>query len=155
MKNSRQLSYWFIGIFILLWIIGPLTQLLQIVSLPLHIEMGLSESKILDPDFGWFRADELAIAWADMTYLISGAVFIVGAILRKSWCIPFGIYTSATWSFILLMARIRWSLLEARGFDVIGPDQEPLYYAYAYLFVAFGWFGMVYLWKRRNIYEGR
>ena len=154
MKNKKQLSYWFIGIFIFLWIIGPLTQLLQIVNLPLHIEWGLSEAVILEPGFGWFRADELAIAWADMTYLIAGAVFITGVFLRKSWCIPFGFYTLAVWSFILLLVRIRWSLLEINGFDVIKPDQESVFYIYAYLFVLFGWFGMVYLWNKRNIYEG-
>lgn len=154
MKKKQQLSYLFIGAFILLWIIGPLTQLLQIISLPLHVKWGLSERVVLDPAFGWFRADELAIAWADMTYLVAGIVFIVGAFMRRSWAIPFGFYTSATWSFILLIARIRWPLLEAHGFDVMAADQETLYYVYAYVFVLFGWFAMVYLWKKRKIYEG-
>jgi len=150
---KRQLSHLFVGAFIVLWIIGPLTQLLQIINLPLHVEWGLSESIILDPAFGWFRADELAIAWADMTYLAAGAIFIAGAFSRKSWCIPFGFYTSAAWSFILLMARIRWPLLEAAGFDVISGDWEPKFYAFATIYVCFGWFGMIYLWKNRNIYK--
>jgi hypothetical protein len=47
------------------------------------------------------NADELAIAWADMTYLVAGVVFAVGAFLRRPWSIPFGFYTSATWSFML------------------------------------------------------
>lgn len=153
MKERRQLSYSFIGIFIFLWIVGPLTQLLQIINLPLHVEWGLSEMKILDPEYGWFRADELAIAWADMTYLVAGAIFVVGVFLRKSWCLPFGLYTCAAWSFILLLLRIRWSLLESSGFDVIESNQEPMFYAYSYFFVLFGWFGLVYLWKKRHIYE--
>lgn len=153
MKSRKQLSYWFLGVFVFLWILGPLTQLLQIVNLPLHIEWGLSEAVILEPEYGWFRADELAIAWADMTYLVTGAVFVIGAFMRKGWCIPFGFYTSAVWSFILLLVRIRWSLLESGGFDVVSADQEPAYYVYSYCFVLFGWFGMVYLWKKRNIYD--
>ena len=72
MKDKRQLNYLFIGIFIVLWIMGPLTQLLQIVNLPLHVSWGFSEPLILDPAYGWYRAGELAIAWADMTYLVTG-----------------------------------------------------------------------------------
>ena len=153
MNNKKQLSYIFIAIFILLWLLGPLTQLIQIISLPLHIEWGLSEARILEPEFGWFKADELAIAWADMTYLITGAIFIVGVFMRRRWAIPFGFYTLAVWSFILLMARIRWPLLEAAGYDVIAADQKFIFYAFATVYILFGWFGMVYLWRRRGIYD--
>ncbi len=153
MKPKQQLSYVFIGMFIFLWLLGPLTQLLQIINLPLHIEWGLSEAIILEPEFGWFRADELAIAWADMSYLLTGFIFIVGVFLRKEWSIPFGFYTFATWSFILLMCRIRWPLLEANGFDVISGDQEFLFYTYAVIYILFGWFGMFYLWNKRCIYK--
>lgn len=153
MKSKPQLNYIFIGAFMILWVMGPLTQLLQIINLPLHVEWGLSERIILDPAFGWFKADELAIAWADMTYLVAGVVFIIGVFLRKSWAIPFGFFTSAAWSFILLMARIRWPLLESAGFDVVSGDQEPLFYAFATVYVLFGWFGMIYLWKNRDIYN--
>lgn len=154
MKEKRQLSYLFIGIFIILWIVGPLTQLLQIVNLSLHVSLGLSEPIILDPAYGWFQADELAISWADMTYLVAGAVFVIGAFLHRSWAIPFGFYTSAAWSFVLLMARIRWPLLEAKGFDVVSGDQELIFYMYATIYVLFGWFGMIYLWISRDIYKG-
>ena len=153
MKQKQQLSILFIGMFIFLWLLGPLTQLLQIINLPLHVEWGLSEAIILEPEFGWFRSDELAIAWADMSYLITGLIFIVGAFLRKPWSIPFGFYTLATWSFILLMCRIRWPLLETNGFDVISGDQEFLFYTYAVIYILFGWFGMFYLWNKRHIYK--
>ncbi len=152
-EPKRQLSYIFLILFIILWLLGPLTQLIQIISLNLHVEWGLSEAIILDPAFGWFQADELAIAWADMTYLIAGFVFIIGVFLRRSWSIPFGFYTVATWSFILLMCRIRWSLLEIGNFDVITGDQQLIFYTYAAMYILFGWFGMFYLWRNRNIYE--
>jgi hypothetical protein len=152
MNRKQQLSPFFLATFVLLWVLGPLTQLLQIVNLDLHVAWGLSEAIILEPEFGWFRADELAIAWADMTYLLAGAVFVVGAFLRRSWAIPFGFYTCATWSFILLLARIRWPLLEAAGFDVVTGGQQRLFYVFATIYIVFGWFGMVYLWRRRDLY---
>ncbi len=152
-QPKKQLSYIFIGLFILLWLMGPLTQLIQIISLPLHVEWGLSESTIMEPAMGWFKADELAIAWADMTYLIAGVIFIVGVLKRRIWSIPFGFYTMATWSFILLMCRIRWPLLEANGFGVISGDQEIMFYIYAVIYILFGWFGMYYLWHNRDIYK--
>ncbi|MCP4567570.1 MAG: hypothetical protein GY841_08330, partial [FCB group bacterium] len=92
MKPEKRLSRAFIGTFILLWLLGPLTQLLQIISLQLHVQWGLSEAIILNPEYGWFRADELAIAWADMTYFMAGLVFVVGNYLRRSWAMPFGFY---------------------------------------------------------------
>ena len=153
MKTKRQLSYAFLGIFILFIILGPITQLLQIINLPLHVKWGLSEKIILQPEFGWFRADELSIAWADMTYLLAGIAFLVGAFLRKPWSIPFGFYTAACWAFIMLLARIRWPLLEVNGFGVLESDQMSLYYGYAYAYIVFGWFSMYYLWKNRNIYN--
>ena len=154
MVNESRLSRIFIGLFVFFMIMGPGTQMLQIINLPLHVELGLSENIILQPEFGWFRADELAIAWADMSYLLSGIIFLVGVYLRKPWCIPFGFYTSAAWSFILLMARIRWHLLEANGFGVLAEDQQTAYYIFAYAFVLFGWYGMYYLWHNRTVYDG-
>ena len=153
MKSDRQLSYLFLGAFIVLWFLGPFTQLIQIINLPLHVQWGLSERIILEPEFGWFKADELAIAWADMTYLITGVIFIIGAFMRRSWSIFFGLYTNAAWSFILLLARIRWSLLEANGFDVLKDDQEFFFYTFSTIYVLFGWFGMYYLWKNRKIFD--
>ena len=153
MKSKRQLSRIFLVAFIFLWFLGPFTQLIQIVNLPLHVKWGLSERIILEPQFAWFKADELAIAWADMTYLIAGVIFIVGVFMRRSWAIFFGLYTNAAWSFILLFARIRWPLLEANGFDVVKSDQEFIFYTFATVYILFGWFGMYYLWKNRKIYD--
>lgn len=152
MTWKRQLSYLYLGVFFILLILGPVTQLLFIVNMPLHVSWGLSEPIVLDPAYGWFKADELAIAWADMTYLAAGVVFFIGVFIRQSWAIPFGFYTSACWTFILLFARIRWPLLEANGFDVVSGDQEVAFYSYALIYILFGLFGMVYLWRNRDIY---
>lgn len=153
MKQKHQLIYLFFGAFLILLILGPITQLLFIVNMPLHVSWGLSEPIVLEPAYGWFKADELAIAWADMTYLAAGVVFLIGSVKRRTWAIPFGFYTSACWAFIMLLARIRWPLLEANGFDVVSGEQETAFYIYAYVYILFGLFGMVYLWRHRNIYE--
>ena len=153
MPPKRQLSRIFIGLYILLWLLGPLTQLIQIVNLPLHVKMGFSEARILEPEFGWFQADELAIAWADMTYLVAGIIFIVGVFLRRSWSLPFGFYSLSAWSFILLVTLIRWPLLEAGGFGVIAQEQKVVYYPYAVIYIVFGLFGVFYLWRNRYVYD--
>ena len=154
MKNRGQLSVIFLGLFALLWVMGPLTQFLFIVDMELHQSWGLSSANVFDPAFGWHQADELAIAYADMTYLVAGVIVFVGALMRRSWAIPFGFYTVGTWSFILLLATFRWPLLEARGFGVIEGGQEIMFYSYALVYMLSGWLGMVYLWKNRNIYGG-
>lgn len=77
--KKDRLNNFFLILFLLLWFLGPVTQLIQIINLPFHVKIGFSEHNILEPEMGWFRADELAIAWADMTCLVTGAVFMVGA----------------------------------------------------------------------------
>ena len=51
-----------------------------------------------------------------------------------------------------LRALIRWHLLEANDFGVISGDQKVVFYAYAIVYVCFGWFGMIYLWLNRDVY---
>lgn len=151
--TTQKLSNFFMGCFALLWILGPLTQLLFLVNPTLHLKLGLSEHITLEPEFGWFRADETAIAAADQTYLFTGLVFMIASAQRKTWCIPLGFYTCAAWSFILLVAIFRWPLLEAAGFGVLGNGQVAFYYIYALAYVLFGWYGMFYLWNNRRIYD--
>ena len=141
------------GAFVVLWILGPLTQLVQIINLPFHVKMGFSERNIMKPEYGWFRADELSIAWADMTVLLTGIAFFVGARLQKPWCIPCGFYSSSIWFYVMLLALVRWPLLVKNGFGVVADDQKLFYNLYACIYVAFGLYGMVYLWIQRNIFD--
>ena len=71
-----EIDSWFIVVFILLWVAGPLTQLLQLVAPKLHLKLGLTETDAFKPEFKWFLLDERGIAIGDMTYFASGAVFI-------------------------------------------------------------------------------
>lgn len=152
-RTEKSLSNGFLAVFAFLLLAGPCTHLLFIVNPDLHYKLGLSEALIMDPEYGWFQADELAIAWADMTCLIAGAAFLVGARFHCSWCIPFGFYTCSCWYFIMLMARIRWPLLESNGFGVMDDSQRTMYHVYAYMYIGFGWCGMYYLWSNRRIFD--
>lgn len=153
-KNKSSLGNAFLGAFCLFLVLGPATQLLFLINTPLHIKLGLSEKTVLDPELGWFLADETAIAWADQTYLVAGVAFVVGALRRQSWCIPLGFYTCAAASFILLVARIRWPLLEANGFGVLtDAEQKSFFYMYSYAYILWGWYGMYYLWSNRAVYD--
>jgi hypothetical protein len=153
MKSKRQLSRIFIGVYILFWFLGPITQLIQIINLNLHIKMGFSEIKILDPSFAWFKADELSLAWADMTTLIAGIIFIIGSFMRRSWSIWFGFYSLAIWSYWPILTQLRWALLEDNGYDVLAQEQAAIFHIYMILFAVFSLFGMFYLWRHRHIYD--
>ena len=107
----------------------------------------------MDPEFGWYKADELAIAWADMTYFTTGILFVIGAYRRKAWCIPCGFYACGCFLFIMLLARIRWPLLEKSGFSCLEGDQMVAFYLYSYAYMLFGLCGMYYLWSKKNIFD--
>ena len=153
MERQRQLSRVFIGLFILFWLIGPLTQLIQIIDLDLHVRMGFSEAVILDPEFGWLKADELAIAWADMGTLIAGVIFVIGAVKRRPWSIWFGFYSLAVWSYWPILTLVRWTTLEDSGYSVFAEGQEFVFRGFMLLVGIFSLVGMFYLWRRRRVFE--
>ena len=39
-----DVSVWFVVIFVVMWILGPLTQVLQLVAPKLHVRLGLMEA---------------------------------------------------------------------------------------------------------------
>ena len=67
-----QISLWFIILFSFMLIIGPITQLLQLIAPKLHMKLGLQEAKAFEPEFKWFLLEEKAVAIADMSFLITG-----------------------------------------------------------------------------------
>ena len=140
------LNIWFVIAFIVLWILGPLTQLLQLVAPLLHKKLGLMEAKAYEPQFEWFRLEERAIAFADMTFLSSGVVFIIGALLGRTWAIPFGFFTCAIYVYFGVMCLSRWALLGRHNLSPLSPGQLKLYVLYIGVFIVFGFFGMIYLW---------
>lgn len=141
-------NMWFLIVFVVLWIFGPLTQLLQIVAPSLHMKLGLMEGKALEPEFQWYRLEERAIAFADMSFLLSGILFVIGAIGRQTWAIPFGFFTCAIYVYFGLMCIFRWALLGRHNLSPVSPRQITGYVMYMVVFLIFGLFGMIYLWGR-------
>ena len=87
-----EISSWFFLFFALTGVLGPVTQALFLVAPKLHHKIGMTEDKALEPEFRWFLLDEKAIAIADMTYLVSGGVFIWLALSGDQTALIFGLY---------------------------------------------------------------
>ncbi len=142
------LDTWFIIVFIGLWIAGPLTQLLQLVAPALHRKLGLMEAKAFEPEFKWFLLEERAIAMADLSFIISGLMFVIGAIGGHTWALPFGFFTCAIYFYFGLMCILRWVLLGQNNLSPLSAGQIKVYVMYMGIFVISGLFGMVYLWGK-------
>ena len=139
-------SSWFLVVFVFSWLVSPVTQLLFLVAPKLHHRLGLTEADALKPEFKWFLLDEKAIAVADMTYLVSGAVFVSLAIMGERLALLFGLYTCACYVFVSLLAMTRWILLAKHGLSPLPASQRPLYFSYMVFFLLFGLYGLYYLW---------
>ena len=141
-----EVSVWFLVLFALVWVAVPVTQLLFLVAPKLHHRLGMTEDAALAPRFRWFLLDEKAIATADMTYLISGAVFIWQALLGNKVALIFGLYSCACYVYVAPMAISRWRLLGKHELSPMSTGQLPFYMAYMGILGAFGVFGLIYLW---------
>lgn len=141
-----EVSVWFLVVFVLVWVAGPVTQLLFLIAPKLHHKIGMTEDNALEPEFRWFLLDEKAIAVADMTHLVSGAAFIWLALLGSQAAPIFGIYNSATYVYIGVLAISRWNLFGKNQLSPISKGQLPFYVAYMVVLLAFGLYGLFYLW---------
>ena len=137
---------WFITVFVLSWLAGPATQMLFLFAPKLHHKLGLTEENALNPEFKWFMLDEKAIAIADVTYFISGIIFVVLALQGDSAATIFGLYTCACYVYISSFAVPRWLLLGKNGLSPMQPKQMPAYFSYMVFFFLFGLYGLYYLW---------
>ena len=141
-----EISYWFILLFALTWLLGPVTQALFLVAPKLHHKIGMTEDDALKPEFRWFLLDEKAIAIADMTYLVSGGAFIWLALSGDQTALIFGLYNCACYVYISILAISRWHLFGKNQLSPISARQLPLFSAYMVMFLIFGLYGLVYLW---------
>jgi len=142
-----EVSVWFLVVFVLIWIAGPVTQVLFLIAPKLHHKLGLTEDSALNPEFRWFLLDERAIAIADMTHLVSGAAFIWLALLGNQAAPIFGIYNSACYVYIGVLAISRWNLFGKNQLSPISKKQLPFYMAYMVVLLTFGLYGLFYLWQ--------
>ena len=141
-----DISVWFLTVFVLIWIAGPVTQLLFLVAPKLHHKLGMTEDGALEPEFRWFLLDEKAIAIADMTYLISGGAFIWLALLGDEASLIFGLYNCACYVYVATLAISRWLLFGKNRLSPISKRQLPMYMAYMGFSIVFGVYGLFYLW---------
>ena len=114
-RANVEIDTWFIVVFILLWVAGPVTQLLQLVAPKLHLKLGLTETDAFKPEFKWFLLDEKGIAIGDMTYFASGAVFIWLALVENETALIFGLYSCACYVYIAAFSTSRMLLLTKHG----------------------------------------
>lgn len=141
-----EVSTWFLLAFVLLWLAGPGTQVVFLVAPRLHHKLGMTEDNALSPEFRWFLLDEKAIAIADMSYLVSGAVFVSLALLGSQAALIFGLYSCACYVYIGLLAISRWLLFGKNELSPVSRRQLPVYVAYMVVFIVFGLYGLHYLW---------
>lgn len=141
-----EIGFWFICIFTLTWLLGPVTQVLFLAAPRFHHKIGMTEDKALKPEFKWFLLDEKAIAIADMTHLFAGCAFIWLALIGNKWALLFGLYSCSCYVYIALLAISRWRLFGQNQISPISAAQLPFYMAYMGVFLAFGMYGLVYMW---------
>ncbi len=141
-----EVNVWFIVVFALTWVMGPVTQVLFLVAPRFHHRLGMTEDEALKPEFRWFLLDERAIAIADMTYLVSGGAFIWLALLESQTALIFGLYSCACYVYIGVLAISRWLLFGKNRLSPISKGQLPFYMAYMVVFLVFGLYGLSYLW---------
>ena len=98
-----EISLWFILLFSFTLIIGPFTQLLQLIVPELHKKPGLMEAKSFEPEFKWFLLEEKAVAIADMSFLITGLLFITFSLLGRQAALIFGLYTCVCYNYFGLI----------------------------------------------------
>lgn len=103
-----EISAWFLAIFALIWIAGPLTQVLFLAAPKLHHRLGMTEDESLKPELRWFLLDEKAIAIADLTYFVSGGAFIWLALLGDQPALISGLYSCACYLYIAPFAISCW-----------------------------------------------
>ena len=142
-----KVNVWFFVVFVLVWIAGPVSQVLFLVAPRLHHKLGMTEDNALKPEFRWFLLDEKAIAAADMTYLISGAAFIGLALQGSRTALLFGLFSCACYVYVAVLALSRWRLFGKNNLSPLAKNQLPFYVAYMLFFLTFGLYGLSYLWE--------
>ena len=141
-----EVSVWFFVVFVLMWIAGPGTQLLQLVAPKLHMKLGLMEAEAFKPEFRWFLLEQKAIAIGDMTFLVSGIAFIWLALLGNDTALIFGLYSCACYVYFATTFIPSTLLLVKHDLSPISRGQLGAYMLYASLFLLFGLYGLFYLW---------
>ena len=141
-----QIDIWFIVLFVIMWALGPATQVLQLIAPKLHYKLGLMEKAAFEPEFKWFRLNERGTAYADLTHFFAGIAFVWLAIAGNETALVFGLYTCSVYLFVMTQYLVQLVLLTSQNLHPVSKDQIGFYVVYAGLFIAFGLYGLFYLW---------
>lgn len=144
--ENLVLSVWFLAVFVLVWVAGPLTQVLQLIAPRLHHRLGMTEADAFKPEFRWYLLEERAIAYADLTCLVAGIAFVWLALVGNRSALVFGLYTCACYVYIASISIPRWLLLRKHGLSPVHGGQLAVYVLFMALYFLFGLYGLVYLW---------
>ena len=142
-----EVSVWFIVVFVIMWAIGPATQVLQLIAPKLHFKLGLMEKAAFEPEFKWFLLEQRGIAYADLTFCFTAIVFVWLAIAGSKTALIFGLYTSACYVYFTTLYLSQLVLLSKHDLHPVSKGQRSVYVVYMGLFIAFGLFGLFYLWE--------
>ena len=141
-----DISTWFIVVFTILWLGGPVTQLLQLLAPKLHLRLGLTEADAYKPEFKWFLLDEKGIAMGDMTFLASGIAFIWLALIENETALIFGLYSCACYVYFASFSIPRMLLLSKHGLYPAPKTYSGVFVIYMGAYLLYGLYGLFYLW---------
>jgi hypothetical protein len=99
-----------------------------------------------EPEFKWFRLYERGTAYADLTHFFAGIAFVWLAIAGNETALVFGLYTCSVYLFVMTQYLVQLVLLTRQNLHPVTKDQIGFYVVYAGLFIAFGLYGLFYLW---------
>lgn len=143
-----DISVSFLLAFVLVWLLTAFTQFLQIITPEFHSKIGFMARAAYTPAFEWYRLKHRGVAFADMTFAVSGILFMVAALLGERWAFFFGFYTCAVYFYAGLVAPCEWFFLRKRNLSPIAGSEYAVSIVYMLSVAAFGVFGMVYLWSK-------
>jgi hypothetical protein len=141
-----DVNAWFLAAFVVMWALGPATQVLQLIAPKLHMRLGLMEKASAEPRFEWFRLAERGMAFADLTFFIAAILFVVLVIAGDETAILFGLYTCACYVYFGTSYIAQFILLSRKNLHPASKKETGVYFVYMGLFIAFGLYGLVYLW---------
>ena len=120
--------------------------MLQLIAPKLHFKLRLMEKAAFEPEFRWFRLIERRTAYGDLIHFFAGIAFVWLAIAGNETALIFGLYTCSVYLFVMTQYLVQLVLLTGQNLHPVSKDQLGFYVVYAGLFIAFGLYGLSYLW---------
>ena len=118
-----DINRWFIIAFFAFWLLGPASQVLQLVAPRLHMKMGFMEKRAFEPEFRWFWLYERGTSIADLTHFVGGILFIWLAFTGNVNAPVFGLYVCSVYVFVMLQYLLQFILLTRESLHPLDKGQ--------------------------------